>query len=99
MPFFARWVHQRQPRYAAGTAATAPTNGLTATPSTTVAAAAVPALRPLRRDSSRTSVRDLLIHCIVRPARLRRNLGRAGAGWFAAPSAGDERGGAGVRAR
>ena len=42
MPFLARCIHQRQPRYAVGTAATTAVTGPTATPSATVATAAVP---------------------------------------------------------
>jgi len=73
MPFFARCVHQRQPSHAVGTAATTAIPGPTTAPRTTVAAAAAPAFTPLRRESSRTSVRVLLMTSIVRPAARRRN--------------------------
>src|SRR5580700_6664352 len=61
MPFCARCFHHRHPSQAVGTAATAATGKETTTPIVTVAAVATPAANPLRRDSSTTSLRDLLI--------------------------------------
>ena len=61
MPFSARCLHQRQPRTAVGTAATAAMGSPIVAPSATVATAAAPATNPFRRESDTTSCRDLLI--------------------------------------